>query len=53
MVSKDTIRKVVGAWYGFSEPLSEESNSVNQKNSLFNTVKRLNESDVRQIRKEG
>ena len=40
MVSKDTIRKVASAWYGFTVPLKEGSQPP-KKESLFEKVQRL------------
>jgi len=42
MVSKDTIKKVAGAWYGFSKPLTETAPQPEKKESLFEKVQRIN-----------
>jgi len=42
MVSKDTIRKVAGAWYGFSTPLTGGNAQPEKKESLLEKVQRLN-----------
>ena len=31
MVSKDTIKKVAGAWYGFTKPFSAEAERIGPK----------------------
>jgi len=41
MVSKDTIRQFVGAWYGFSKPLQQQP-AAPKKESLFERVKNIN-----------
>jgi hypothetical protein len=42
MVSKDAIKKVAGAWYGFSKPLTKTAPQPEKKESLFEKVQRLN-----------
>lgn len=42
MISKDTIKTVAGAWYGFSTPLTGASAQPEKKESLFDKVQRLN-----------
>jgi hypothetical protein len=42
MVSKDTIKQVASAWYGFSNPLTGASAQPEKKESLFEKVQRLN-----------
>jgi len=39
MVSKDTIRKVAGAWYGFTEPLQQPT--APKRESLLDKVKTI------------
>lgn len=41
MVSKDAIRQVAGAWYGFSAPITGTTQET-KKESLFEKVQRLN-----------
>jgi len=41
IVSKDTIKQVAGAWYGFTAPLTKAS-AQPKKESLFDKVQRLN-----------
>jgi len=55
LVSKDTIKKVAGAWYGFSKPLKEAGPQPQKKESLFEKVQRLNSKEKNFIpnRKEG
>lgn len=48
MVSKDTVRQVVGAWYGFTNPITETSAAPPKKESLFEKVQRLNAKDLKQ-----
>jgi len=40
MVSKDTIRQVVGAWYGFTKPLQQQTAAA-KKESLLDRVKKF------------
>ena len=42
MVSKDALRKVAGAWYGFTKPLAEAEPQPPKKENLFEKVQRLN-----------
>jgi len=42
MVSKDTVKQVVGAWYSFTNPVTEASAAPQKKESLFEKVQRLN-----------
>jgi len=49
MVSKDTIKKVAGAWYGFSKPLTETGPHPQKKESLFEKVQRLNSKEKKYI----
>ena len=42
MVSKDSLRKVAGAWYGFTKPLAAAEPQPPKKENLFEKVQRLN-----------
>jgi len=57
MISKDTIKKVAGAWYGFREPLIGSASQPKKKESLFNKVQRLESLNSKKsdntLRKEG
>jgi len=53
LVSKDTIKQVVGAWYGFTRPLSEGLNTQIKPESLLDKVKRINSKNLKNDRKEG
>lgn len=57
MVSKDAIKKVAGAWYGFSKPLTETCSQPQKKESLFEKVQRLENLNRKNsddsLRKEG
>jgi hypothetical protein len=50
MVSKDTVKKVMTAWYGFREPFSEDNDAQKKKSSLLETVKR---ADMKYLKKNG
>jgi hypothetical protein len=52
VVSKDTLRQVVKAWYGFSQPFSEESGAKKQE-SLLDKVKKADSKHTRNNGKEG
>jgi len=53
MVSKNTVKKVAKAWYGFKEPFSEESSIPKKPESLLDIVKKADAKFNKQIRKEG
>jgi len=52
VVSKDTIRKVAKAWYGFKEPFSEAS-MPKKPESLLDKVRKADAKFTKHIRKEG
>jgi len=56
MVSKDTIRQVVGAWYGFSRPLQQQP-AAPKKESLLDRVRNIDmkytKQKINQNGKEG
>jgi hypothetical protein len=52
LVSKDTIKQVASAWYGFTQPLSEGLNTTKQE-SLLDKVKRIDSNYMKNDRKEG
>ncbi len=51
LVSKDTIKQVAGAWYGFTQPFSEEPKK--KKDSLLDRVKKIDSKYPKNDRKEG
>ena len=52
VVSKDTLKKVVKAWYGFKEPFSEDA--IPKRESLLDKVKKADSKHTNiNIRKEG
>lgn len=55
MASKDSLRHVARAWYGFTMPLSgEQKKDMKPKQeSLFEKVQRLNAQHVNKNGKEG
>lgn len=53
MVSKDTLKQVMGAWYGFSRPFSEEEAGQKQKPSLLQTIKKVDMKYMNNNGKEG
>jgi len=57
MTSKDTIKKVAGAWYGFSKTFTETCSQPQKKESLFDKVQRLESLNRKNsdetLRKEG
>jgi hypothetical protein len=55
IVSKDTVRKIAGSWYGFAEPFMAEQNAARgpKKGSLLEVVKRLDSQHMKHDRKEG
>jgi len=52
VVSKDTLKKVAKAWYGFSVPFSEGSGATRQE-SLLDKVKKAEAKHNRNNGKEG
>lgn len=52
MVSKDTLRQVVHAWNGFTDPLSEGLGTKKQE-SLLDKVKKVNAKYTKNNGKEG
>jgi len=55
LVSKDTLKIVAGSWYGFTKPLMAENEVSDgpKKRSLLAVVKRLDQKNMKQDRKEG
>jgi len=53
MTSKDTLKQVMSAWYGFSMPFSEEKAGHKQKASLLQTIKRVDMKYMNNNGKEG
>jgi len=54
MVSRDTLKQVVTAWYGFTEPLSQERGANIKQGSLLEKVKKLDSKHMKkESRKEG
>ena len=53
MASKDTLKQVMGAWYGFSRPFSEEKAEQKQKDSLLQTIKKVDMKYMNNNGKEG
>ena len=50
MTSKDSLKQVMSAWYGFSRPFSEEKAEQKQKDTLLQTIKKV---DLKYINKNG
>ena len=53
LVSKDTIKQVASAWYGFTQPLTEELDTQMKPESLLDKVKKIESKYSRNDRKEG
>jgi len=53
VVSKDTIRKVAKAWYGFKDPFSEASGIPKKPESLLDKVRKADAKYTKHIGKEG
>lgn len=53
MASKDTLKQVMSAWYGFSRPLSEEQATNMKKSSLLETIKKVDLKHFKDNGKEG
>jgi hypothetical protein len=54
LFSKNTIKQVATAWQGFSQPLlSQVNGKEKKKESLLETVNRLNIGKMQNDRKEG
>jgi hypothetical protein len=53
LASKDTLRQVASAWYGFTSPLSEGLNTAMKPESLLDKVKRMDSKYRKHDRKEG
>jgi len=52
MTSKDTLKQVMGAWYGFSRPFSEEK-AEQKKDSLLQKIKKIDMKYMNNNGKEG
>jgi hypothetical protein len=53
LASKNTIRQVASAWYGFTSPLSEGLTTATKPESLYDRVKRIDAKYRKHDRKEG
>jgi len=53
VVSKDTLKQVVKAWYGFKEPISEASSIVRKPESLLDKVRKIDAKHTTNYGKEG
>jgi len=53
VVSKDTIKRVAKAWYGFKDPFSEASSIPKKPESLLDKVRKIDAKNSKNIRKEG
>jgi hypothetical protein len=53
VVSKDTIKKVAKAWYGFKGPFSEASGIPTKPESLLDKVRKVDAKYSKNIGKEG
>ena len=53
VVSKDTIKKVAKAWYGFKDPFSEASGIPTKPESLLDKVRKADAKHTKHIGKEG
>ena len=51
LVSKDTIRQVASAWYGFSEPFIGKAKK--KQETLLDRVKKIDSKFLKHDRKEG
>jgi hypothetical protein len=52
VVSKDTLKRVAKAWYGFKDPFSE-AGTPKKPESLLDKVKKAESKHTKPIRKEG
>jgi len=53
MVSKDTLKQVMSAWYGFSRPFSEKKAEEKQRDSFLQTIKKIDMKYMNNNGKEG
>ena len=53
LVSKNTLKQVASAWYGFTQPLSEGLNTAMKPESLLDKVKKMDSKYRKHDRKEG
>jgi hypothetical protein len=53
VVSKDTLKQVAKAWYGFTAPISEASGILKKPESLLDKVRKTDAKYTKHIRKEG
>jgi len=53
MTSKDTLKQVMGVWYGFSRPFSEIKAGHKQKDSLLQTIRKVDMKYMNNNGKEG
>ena len=52
LVSKDTIKQVACAWYGFTQPLSEGLNKDTNPESLMDKVKKMEAKYAKKVNKD-
>jgi len=53
IASKDSLKQVMGAWYGFSRPFSEQKAAPKQKDSLLQTIRKVDMKYTNKNGKEG
>ena len=53
VVSKDTLKQIAKAWYGFKEPLSLEGVIPKKPESLMDKVRKTDAKHSKNIGKEG
>jgi len=53
MVSKDTLKRVAKAWYGFKEPFSEAGSMPKKPESLLDKLRKADAKHTKNIGKEG
>jgi len=53
VVSKDTLKSVAKAWYGFKDPFSEASGIPRKPESLLDKVRKIDAKHTNNVRKEG
>jgi len=52
LVSKDTIKQVAGAWYGFSQPLRNELDKQMKPETLMDKVKKREAQFAKKVNKD-
>jgi len=53
MTSKDSLKQVMSAWYGFSRPFSEKKAEEKKKDSLLQTIRKVDMKYMNNNGKEG